>query len=202
MWCDNSYQHGLSEWKRTEPPSIKNVKELKQFFIQSFKYGGIRNPQELAKADASHQPFHLRRVTRLPSKKAERFFLRMPEASEGCRTMMIRALCQTSNPILKKILELFLWNYAAVQNYKDGTFTLHPQRTFTDMQLAFLQIYSNYDYTIARLALLRALPWIINNQNKDGSWGKEPYQDIATYIVVRSLVRLDDYLPSDFIINK
>ena len=115
---------------------------------------------------------------------------------------MIRALSRAGNPILKKILELFLWNYAAVQNFKDGTFTSHPQRTFTDMQLAFLQLYSNYDYPIAKLVLLRALPWIINNQNKDGSWGQQPHKDIATYIVVRSLISLRDYLPADFIVNK
>lgn len=202
FWCDNSYQHGLSEWKRTTPPSMENIEGFKQYLIQFFKYGGIRNPQELAKADVSHQPFYTKRVKRLPSKNAEKYLLRMPDASEGCRIMMIRALCRASNPVLQKILELFLWNYAAVQNYKDGTFTLHPQRTFTDMQLPFLQLYSNYDYPIAKLVLLRALPWIINNQNKDGSWGKESYKDIATYAVVRSLVSLGDYLPSNFIIKK
>ena len=100
------------------------------------------------------------------------------------------------------MLELFLWNYAAVQNFKDGTFTPDPQRTFIDTQLAFLQLYSNYNHTITKLVLLRALPWIINNQNKDGSWSKEPYKDIATYIVVRSLVSLGNYLPSTFIVNK
>jgi hypothetical protein len=202
LWCDNSYQHGLSEWKRIKPPSMENFEAIKKYYIQFFKYGGIRNPKELARADASHQPFHLIRMTRSSSKNAEKFLLRMPEASEGCRTIMIRALSKASNPVLKKILELFLWNYAAVQNYKDGTFTLNPQRTFIDMQLAFLQLYSNYDYTIAKLVILRALPWIMNNQNKDGSWGKKPYKDIATYIVVRSLASLGNYLPSNFIISK
>jgi hypothetical protein len=112
---------------------------------------------------------------------------------------MIRALSRTKNPLLKNILELYLWNYAAVQNFKDGTFTLHPDRTFTDTQFAFLQLYYNYDYPIAKLTLLRALSWIIYNQNKDGSWGKDPYKDIATYAVVRSLISLSDYLPANFI---
>jgi hypothetical protein len=67
------------------------------------------------------------------------------------------------------------------------------------MQFVFLQLYSNYEHPIAKLALLRALPWIINNQNKDGSWSNEPHKDLATYIVLRSLVSLRDYLPSDFI---
>jgi hypothetical protein len=202
FWCDNSYQHGLSEWRRTKPPSTENIEGLKQYLIQFFKYGGIRNPQELAKADESHQPFHLVRLTRLPSKKAEKYLLRMPEACEGCRIIMIRALSRTGNPLLKKILELYLWNYTSVQNFKDGTFTPYPQRTFIDMQLPLLQLYSNYNYPIAKLALLRALPWIINNQNKDGSWGKEPYKDIATYTVIHSLVSLLYYLPSNFIIKK
>ena len=126
----------------------------------------------------------------------------MPDASEGCRIIMIRALSSTKNPLLKKILELYLWNYASVQNFKDGTFTPHPQRTFIDMQLVFLQLYSNYNHEIAKLVLLRALPWIINNQNKDGSWSNEPHKDLATYIVLRTLLSLGDYLPSNFITKK
>jgi len=70
------------------------------------------------------------------------------------------------------------------------------------MQFAFLQLYSNYDFPIAKLALLRALPWIINYKNKDVSWDKESYKDIATYTVVCSLVSLGDYLPSNFIDNR
>jgi hypothetical protein len=202
MWCDNSDQHGLSEWKRTKPPSIEFIEQFKKFCIQLFKYGGIRNPQELAQADVAHQPFYLRRVMHLSSKKVEKYLLQMPDANEGCKIIMVRALSQASNPILKKILEVYLWYYAALQNFKDGAFTLNLHRSFIDMQLAFLQLYSNYDYAIAKLVFLRALPWIINNQNKDGSWGKEPYKDIATLIVIRSIINLGDYLPSNFIVNK
>jgi hypothetical protein len=89
-----------------------------------------------------------------------------------------------------------------LQNNEDGSFNANPERTFTDLQLVLLQIFSRYNHPVTRLVILRALPWILNNQNKDGSWGKEPYKDVATLAVVHSCVGLGDYLPANFIANE
>ena len=201
-WCDNSYQHGFSEWKRTKPPPEEAIKTFLKYSIQSFKYGGICDIKELSRADMCHQPFHLRRVAQLSSRHAREYPLKMPDADLGCRIMMIRALSNVKNRILKKILEIYLWNYAGLQNNEDGSFNTNPERTFTDLQFILLQIFSRYDHPVSRLVILRALPWIINNQNKDGSWGKEPYKDIATLVVVHSFIGLGNYLPANFMINK
>ncbi|MHC4425457.1 MAG: hypothetical protein ACYSYV_05100 [Planctomycetota bacterium] len=199
MWCDNTYQHGSSEWKRTTPPSIENIEQFKKYFIESFKYGGICNPQVLLKADASHQPFYLRRVAHCSTKNGEEYLLNMPDAGEGCNIVMVRALSKVRNNKLKKILELHLWRYAGLQNFRDGSFSLNPYRIFSDLQTAMLQLFSSYDHPVAKLAILRALPWIINNQNKDGSWGTEPVKDATTYAVLSALLSVRDELPSGFI---
>jgi hypothetical protein len=202
MWCDNSYQHGLSEWKRTKPPPMEALDMFIKYSIRSFKYGGIRDLQELSRADMCHQPFHLRRVAQFSLRHGWEYPLKMPNADYGCRIMMIRALSNVKNRILKKISEIYLWNYAGLQNIEDGSFNANPQRTFTDLQLVLLQIFSSYDHPVSKLVILRALPWIINNQNKDGSWGKVSYKDAATLAVVHSCVGLGDYLPANFIVNK
>jgi hypothetical protein len=120
----------------------------------------------------------------------------MPEAGEGCNIIMVRALSRIKNEKLKKILELYLWRYASLQNFKDGTFSLNPHRIFTDIQIAFLQIFSCYEHPVSKLVILRALPWIIKNQNKDGSWGTELVRDTTTFAVINALLSLGDDLPS------
>jgi len=202
IWCDNSYQHGLSEWKRTKPPPMEALDVFTKYSIRSFKYGGISDIQELSRADMCHQPFHLRRVAQFSSGNSREYPLKMPDADLGCRLMMIRALSNVKNRMLRKITEIYLWNYAGLQNNEDGSFNTNPERTFTDLQLVLLQIFSRYDHPVSKLVILRALPWIINNQNKDGSWGKEPYKDVATLAVVFSCVSLGDYLPANFIANE
>ena len=120
----------------------------------------------------------------------------MPEAGEGCNIIMVRALNRTKNEKMKKILELYLWRYAGLQNFKDGTFSLNPHRIFTDIQIVFLQIFLNYNQPISKVVILRALPWIIKNQNKDGSWGTELAKDTTTFTILSALLSLGEDLPS------
>ncbi|MHC4203905.1 MAG: hypothetical protein ACYSTT_04595 [Planctomycetota bacterium] len=201
-WCDNSYQHGLSEWKRTKPPPMEAIETFRKYSKLVFKYGGLCDLKELSRADMCHQPFYMRRVAQFSSRNGREYPLKMPDADMGCRIMMIRALSKVKNRTLKKILEIYLWNYAGLQNNEDGSFNTNPERTFTDLQLVLLQLFSKYEHPVAKLVILRALPWIINNQNKDGSWGKEHYKDVATLAVVNSCVSLGDYLPAQFIADE
>ena len=66
------------------------------------------------------------------------------------------------------------------------------------METAFLQIFSSYDHPVAKPVILRAIPWIVNNQNKDGSWGTELVKDTTTYAVLHALVSIGDDLPLGF----
>lgn len=199
MWCDNSYQHGLSEWKRTKLLSTKQIEGFTKCCIESFGYGGLCNPQELSKADASHQPFHFRRVAHNSYKGRNEYLINMPDAGEGCHIMMTRALSQVRDNRLRKILHAFLWRYAGLQNFQDGTFSSNPDRLFTDLQTVFLQIFSSNDHPVVKPVLLRAIPWIVNHQNKDGSWGTELVKDRTTYAVLCAMVSLGDDLPSGFL---
>ena len=49
---------------------------------------------------------------------------------------------------------------------------------------------SGYDTPVARVAIMRSVPWILQNQNEDGSWGAEPDRESATIAVVRALKRV------------
>jgi hypothetical protein len=43
--------------------------------------------------------------------------------------------------------------------------------------------------------VLRAVPWIVENQNEDGSWGEEPNKDVSTLAILRALESVKAYLP-------
>ena len=54
-------------------------------------------------------------------------------------------------------------------------------------QAGYLGIITGYDIPIAKVAILRSVPWILENQNEDGSWGEEHERESATLAVVRAL---------------
>jgi len=55
----------------------------------------------------------------------------------------------------------------------------------------FLKVFSKYDTKAARLGILLSLPWIIENQNKDGTWGDQSIMGSATLAVIGALKNID-----------
>lgn len=58
---------------------------------------------------------------------------------------------------------------------------------FSCPQAAYLRIFARYNHPVSKVAILRSVSWIINNQNEDGSWGDETNKDVSTAAVIRAL---------------
>ena len=59
-----------------------------------------------------------------------------------------------------------------------------------------LQVFSYYDHPASRVAIMRSIPWIIDNQHPDGSWGEDDRKDASTLAVLQALLRVNDLLPA------
>ena len=190
-WCDNAQQHGLSgtgEIKRKEPYSNEEIEKIRQESIQQFRYGGIRGTGEIERADMAHIPFYLRRIKHIPRADADEYELGMPEVGGGCPVIMTRALSRVKNEKLRRLAEARVWETAGGQHSQDTSYSgKYAKRYFRSPQAAFLQIFAGYDHPVSKVAIIRMIPWIMRNQNKDGSWGTEKSKDAATLAVVSAL---------------
>ena len=190
-WCDNAQQHGLSgtgEIKRKEPYSNEEIERIRGESIQLFRYGGIGGTEEIERADVAHIPFYLRRIRDIPRAGADEYELRMPEVGGGCPVIMTRALSRVKNEKLRGLAEARLWETAGGQHSQDASYSgKYAERYFKSRQAAFLQIFAGYDHPVSKVAIMRMIPWIIRDQNRDGSWGTEKTKDAATLAVVSAL---------------
>ena len=46
------------------------------------------------------------------------------------------------------------------------------------------------------VGIMRHIPWIVENQNQDGSWGDDADRDTSTLAVVRALLSVRELLPA------
>jgi len=190
-WCGNAQQHGLSgtgEIKRKEPYSNEEIEKITEESIQLFRYGEIRGTEEIERADMAHIPFYLRRTKHIPRASADEYELGLPEVGGGCPVIMARALSQVKDEKIRRLSEAHLWETAGWQHSQDASYSgKYAKRYFKSPQAAFLQIFAGYDLPVSRVAIMRMIPWIVKNQNKDGSWGTEKTKDAVTLAVVSAL---------------
>lgn len=192
-WCDNTYQHGLSDWKRTDPFSMEEISFFENMCIRQFHYGGVCGPGGTFERGAFE---HFSRIGRSFAAKGEVYPLRMPcEVGEGCRIMMVRALSLASDIRLRRIVSVNLWQFAASLNFQHYDASNVPRRRFTDLDLFLLQLFAHNNHPVSRLVILRALRRIVDFQNKDGSWGPQPVRDATTHLIVSALLSLGESLP-------
>jgi hypothetical protein len=55
----------------------------------------------------------------------------------------------------------------------------------------FLSVFSKYDSTAAKLGILLSLPWLVKNQNEDGTWGDDSVKESATLAVIQALKSIE-----------
>jgi hypothetical protein len=216
-WCDNSQQHGISPDKQNpamvdEPAVIKtmlapswlgidmksSVKSVAEFDEESVKAyrNGVQGREKILMNDRTSVRFHLRRQTHLSTDSGEVYGLSMPGLGAGCMVVMVRALSQVKDRLLRGLVEAHLWHLVSSQD-RHGAF--RGRRYFTDPTIFMLDLLSRYDHPVATLGILRAVPWMLRNQKEDGSWGEEPYKDSATLIVLEALGKVSEYLPPGFV---
>lgn len=61
------------------------------------------------------------------------------------------------------------------------------KKTFVNPQAMFLMVFASYHNPVSELAIMRMLPWIVDNQNKDSSWGEGETKDASTLAVISAL---------------
>ena len=87
---------------------------------------------------------------------------------------------------MRRLAEAYLWRFAGRQHSTDGIFGEEKYGTGYS-QAGVLGIFASYDHAVSKVVIMRSLPWIISNQNKDGSWGDEPNKDVSTLAVISAL---------------
>jgi len=200
-WCECAYQHGTSDWRRSEPLSEAEIAVFEQACIDEYRSGGVGSNDDLRRGDAS-RPTERARMPRVAATQRQghvEYALRTPNHLQGCELETTRALASVGDPLLRRFAEAHLWRFAGRQRGPDagdamGTFG-DAWRYYTEPTVAVLSVFAQYDHPASRVAIHRALAWLASHQNSDGSWGKDEYAEEATLAVVQCLLRIREELP-------
>jgi hypothetical protein len=154
-----------------------------------FEHGGINNLKLLAIIPSQN---HFLRIKEEIKQNHNEYELRMPMPQQGCEYITAGALHQVRDEKINGLIEAHLWRFAIL---------LYNSLKQPDMALELikynityyfqLQVLAKYSSLPAKLGILIALPWIIQNQNEDGSWGNEKFKESATLAIVNALNRID-----------
>ena len=187
-WCECGYQYGLSTWRRKEPYSETQIENIERVCITQYRYGGLGREElkeNLAHKVGTKKP----RVAHIHREEGDEYALSGWSSPQNCEWMTTRALSLVRNRDARRVAEAHLWRFAGLQNTPDGKFSSPTgERWFS--QAGYLQVFSGYDTPVAQVAIFRSVPWILQNQNEDGSWGEEPEKESATLAVIRALRRV------------
>ena len=97
----------------------------------------------------------------------------------------------TQHLAARRFAEAHLWRFAGFQLEDGGQRSAgkFPEERYGSgfSQIGILEAVARYDHPASRVILLRALPWIVDAQNNDGSWGGGSRKDVETLAVVRVL---------------
>jgi hypothetical protein len=126
------------------------------------------------------------------------YALHMPIHFQGCEVITTRAMSRVRDPTMRRFAESHLWRFASRQHAPNGAFVHEKHGYCENSQPALLQVFAAYDHPASRVAIMRSLPWVVETQNGNGSWGEEPVCDAATFAVLGALDRAQDWLPSGF----
>ena len=155
-----------------------------------FHYGGLSGLQDLKCMDGKELP----RVARREIQDGTIYNLLLPEHVQPCELITTLCLSRVEAPLLRRLAAAHLWRFAGRQHPPLGNFSGRIGKHITPY--FFLDMFSRYDHPAARIAMLRMLPWVVENQNQDGSWGEGKVQETATLSVTRMLAVLRSYIPA------
>jgi hypothetical protein len=120
------------------------------------------------------------------------YLLRMPTHVQGCEVMTTRALSKVTNEKLWRLADSHIWRFVvALYNAYNNPYGMDELIKYSLSPYSFLDLFSKYDTIAAKLGILVSLPWIIKNQNEDGTWGAEKTKKSATFAVLKALRNID-----------
>ncbi|HEY94184.1 MAG TPA: hypothetical protein G4O15_04540 [Dehalococcoidia bacterium] len=190
-WCECAYQHGFTPKTELTAKGPPVIEDLERVCMTQYKYGGI-NDLEILKENVNYKPGMLIPRKKAISKKDHiEYTLALDELNvSGCETMTVKALGCINNARARRMAEAHLWRFAGLQHGTDGEFASGITLNYL-AETEFLEIFSCYDTAIARVVLLRSIPWIRKHQNEDGSWGEGKEKERATLAVIKTLNKLN-----------
>ena len=194
-WCECGYQHGTSSWRRTEPLTDDQLGEFEALCVAQYRYGGLSSLDALAHADLAAPTLDQHRISHRTTDAGDEYPIKMPEHTQGCEAITTRSLSHVCDPKARLFAEAHLWRFASRQHAPDGSF---PAENYGSglSQAGFLELFARYDHPASKVVLLRALPWIVEAQNDDGSWGEAETADTTTLAIVQALLSLGDLIPA------
>jgi hypothetical protein len=192
-WCECGYQHGSSDWRRVKPLTKGDIETIEAACIAQFRLGGMSSVEALKEADLAHRS-HVLRVSRASTVRGDEYLLRMPAHIQGCEFVTTRAMSRVTDDRMRRFARAHLWRFAGQQHAPNGEFDRESHGSGFE-QAGMLDLFASYDHPASRVAILRSIPWIVETQNEDGSWGEGSRVDASTSAVVRALVSVGDHLP-------
>jgi hypothetical protein len=194
-WCECGYQHGTSDWRRTEPLTAEQIAEFEAVCVAQYRYGGLRSLDTLAHADLAAPTLDQYRVSHRKTGEGDEYPIKMPEHTQGCEAITTRSLSHVRDSKARRFAEAHLWRFASRQHAADGSF---PAESYGSglSQAGFLELFGRYDHPVSKVVVLRALPWIVASQHEDGSWGEGETVDATTLAVIQALLSLKDLIPA------
>ena len=200
-WCECAGQHGLRDERGKVPSPARIEEDIDKAIADAeqrqteFTYGGRSCAQDYCWVDPNTRWPDLARLSRRTVRGKDAYLLRMPFYVGPCELVTFRVFAQLQNSRLRRRGEAQLAPIVGRQE-RDGT--VNPSdfpRRFRSSHAACLQTFAAFDHPIARVGIMRCVPWIVRAQNKDGSWGEEPHKDAVTLAILRALASGRDYLP-------
>ena len=188
-WCECGYQHGPTGGRRTEPLSMKEIENFEKQVLSEFKHGGIHNFKLLMM-----QPTwsHLLRLSHKKKGEIVEYSLRMPTHTQGCELITTGALSKVTNEKLWRLAESHLLRFVVkLYNAFNDPDAMNELIKYSLSPFSFLKTFSKYETKASQIGILLSLPWIINNQNEDGTWGNNSTKESATLAVVSALKNIE-----------
>ncbi len=187
-WCECSYAHGQSKCEKREVYTAEKISEKLDSMVKEYTYGGWQNPGDVSHMDLTKDAFFLRNSAAGQGNTGV-YSLEMPFHQLPCGLMTAWALSKTRNTLLKEHIEAHVWRFAAKQNLNGHFDYKHAGKYF------YIDLFALFDIAAAKAALMRSVPWIIEAQNPDGSWGEGDNAGASTLAVVRALDSVKEFLP-------
>jgi len=188
-WCECAYQHGLSIGSEISRKKRSSIDDFEKARITQYRYGGWRSLNDL-RENVDYKAGTLRpRVAHTHREELDEYAVTGLISPQGCEWMTTSAFTPVRSRTARRVAEAHLWRFAGLQNTPDGRFS-SPLGELWHSHAWYLQVFSGYDTPVAKVAILRSAPWILENQNEDGSWGAGPERESATLAVVKALRRV------------
>lgn len=188
-WCECAYQHGKSDWRRKNSMSLKEIDNFQKQTMFEFNHGGINNLKLLVIIPSQN---HFLRIKEDITQNHIEYELRMPMPQQGCEYITTGALHHVRDEKINGLVGAHLWRFAILLNnaLKQPEMALELVK-YNITNYFQLQVLAKYSSLPAKLGIHIALPWIIQNQNDDGSWGNEKFKESATLAIINALKRIN-----------